>query len=582
MNESATRIGSDVAGYRLEALIGRGGMSVVYLAEHMRLGRKVAIKLLAPALSEDAGFRARFERESQRAAEIDHPNIIPIYDAGEADGELYIAMRYVRGPDLKSLLARDGALSVSRALFFLEQAASALDAAHDRGLVHRDVKPANILVEEPAERVYVTDFGVVKHTLSRGATKTGFFVGTTDYAAPEQIEGQPVDARTDVYAFGCVLYECLTQNPPFDRDSELAVMHAHLSQPPPLLSDSRADLPKTLDRVIARAMAKDKDERYASCTECIQAARAAVLDQPVLAPRDDQSAGANVTVAAAAPAAAAGVTAYASEPGTTPPPGQDTSPPATEPPPPPTPPPPGPGGSGPSRSRSWIGIAAAAVAAAVAAGLIVFFLTRSDDSNKTASPSTTAAATTNAATTQGTATETTATTAATTAGTDTGPDAVFAAIVPNEVFKHCAVANTPREGATATALCAPSDEDGTNFFPDQLEISTYPDAASRDAAFNKIREEQGIETNTGACNGVSWGGEGPWLHPTNPGDPKKPGGKKLCYFDGDKAVLVWTHEKLGQATHHDMLGIAREGGTDHAGLFGWWRFWTHRIGLTTS
>ena len=158
---------------------------------------------------------------------------------------------------------------------------------------------------------------------------------------------------------------------------------------------------------------------------------------------------------------------------------------------------------------------------------------------------------------------------------------MFAAIVPNEVFKHCAVANSPREGATATALCAPSDEDGTNFFPDQLEISTYPDAASLDTAFNKIREDHGIEPDTGACNGVSWGGEGPWLHPTNPGDPKKPGGKKLCYFDGDKAVLVWTHEKLGQATHHDMLGIAREGGTDHAGLFGWWRFWTHRIGLST-
>ena len=204
-----TRIGTEIAGYRIESLLGRGGMSVVYLAEHVRLGRKVALKLLAPMLSDDESFRERFQRESRRAAELDHPNVVPIFDAGEADGQLFIAMRYIEGCDLKTLIRREGPLGVGRTLFILEQAADGLDAAHERNLIHRDVKPANILIAEPSEQVYLTDFGVVKHTASQGLTRTGFFIGTVDYAAPEQIEGLPVDARTDVYALGCVLYECL-------------------------------------------------------------------------------------------------------------------------------------------------------------------------------------------------------------------------------------------------------------------------------------------------------------------------------------------------------------------------------------
>jgi serine/threonine protein kinase len=262
---TSTRIGSTIAGYRLEALLGRGGMSVVYLAEHLRLGRKVALKLLAPALSQDADFRERFERESRRAAEIDHPNIIPVFDAGEADGALYIAMRYVKGSDLKSMLEREGALGVGRTLYLLEQAGAALDAAHVRDLVHRDVKPANILVEQPSEHVFLSDFGIVKQTTaSRGLTRTGIFVGTVDYAAPEQIEGQGVDARTDVYALGCVLYECLTGRIPFAREGEVAVMHAHLTEAPPQVTAVRADLPTGLNSVVSRAMAKNRDERFQS------------------------------------------------------------------------------------------------------------------------------------------------------------------------------------------------------------------------------------------------------------------------------------------------------------------------------
>jgi predicted Ser/Thr protein kinase len=275
--QSGSGIGTTVAGYRLESLLGRGGMSVVYLAEQLRLGRKVALKLLAPALAMDDSFRERFEREARRAAEIDHPNIIPIYDAGEADGQLYIAMRYVKGGDLGAAIEHDGPLGLGRTLFVLEQVASALDAAHARELVHRDVKPHNILIEDPAERAFVTDFGIVKRTSTAGVTKTGLFLGTVDYAAPEQLDGRPVDARTDVYALGCVLYECLTGQVPFERENEVAVMHAHLTEQPPLLTSVRPDLPKGLDDVTRTALAKDSDDRFPSCGELIGTARAAAV-----------------------------------------------------------------------------------------------------------------------------------------------------------------------------------------------------------------------------------------------------------------------------------------------------------------
>ena len=275
----ATRIGTEFAGYRIEALLGRGGMSVVYLAEHVRLGRRVALKLLAPMLSDDDTYRDRFQRESRRAAELDHPNVVPIFDAGEAEGQLFIAMRYIEGCDLKVLIGRDGSLGMGRTLFILEQAADGLDAAHERNLIHRDVKPGNILIAEPSEHVYLTDFGVVKHTASRGLTRTGFFIGTVDYAAPEQIEGLPVDARTDVYALGCVLYECLVGKAPFDRDAEITVMHAHLIDAPPLLTAARPDLPKALNRVLASALAKSKDDRYDTCGQLIEAARVAALQR---------------------------------------------------------------------------------------------------------------------------------------------------------------------------------------------------------------------------------------------------------------------------------------------------------------
>jgi serine/threonine protein kinase len=268
MTEQA--VGSEVAGYRIESVIGRGGMAIVYRAEDTRLGRKVALKILSSGLGEQEQFKQRFIRESRLAASLDHPNIIPIYEAGNAEGLLFIAMRYVVGSDLKGLLQGDSPLSPGRALRLLEQIGDALDAAHQLGLVHRDVKPGNVLitsVHENADHVYLTDFGLTKRasSLSGGLTGTGHFLGTIDYVAPEQIAGKPVDARADIYALGCVLYECLAGQPPFHREDDAATLWAHLVEAPPPVTAVRQELSPAVEGVVSRAMAKAPEDRYSSC-----------------------------------------------------------------------------------------------------------------------------------------------------------------------------------------------------------------------------------------------------------------------------------------------------------------------------
>jgi ABC-type branched-subunit amino acid transport system substrate-binding protein/streptogramin lyase/predicted Ser/Thr protein kinase len=271
--------GTTFANYRVESLLGRGGMGVVYLARDLSLDRPVALKLIAPELADDEQFRARFLREPRLAASLDHHNVIPIYEAGEHEGQLYLAMRYVEGSDLRTLLDRDGRLSPERTLGILSQVAGALDAAHRRALVHRDLKPANVLLDED-DHAYLTDFGITKQ-LGGASTDTGRLVGTLDYLAPEQIRGEPVDARTDSYALGCVLYECLAGKPPFRRDSEAATMWAHMQdEPPPLRGHAR------FDAVLRKALAKDRENRYATCGELIEAAAAALgLEVPTARPR---------------------------------------------------------------------------------------------------------------------------------------------------------------------------------------------------------------------------------------------------------------------------------------------------------
>ncbi len=285
--------GQQVANYRIESFLARGGMAVVYRERHVRLGRRVALKLLAPELAGNESFQRRFIRESQLAAAIEHPNIIPIYEAGKLDELLYIAMRYVEGLDLGELLEREGPLNVDRAILLFQQAASALDAAHARNLVHRDVKPGNILVApqgraDGSDHVYLTDFGLTKRADSlSGLTGTGHFIGTLDYIAPEQISGGPVDGRADVYALGCVLFRALTGALPFERDRDVAVMYAHLSQPPPAVTSLRPDLSRNVDEVLAKAMAKSPNDRYAGCCELVSDLRAATeVARPAARPSD--------------------------------------------------------------------------------------------------------------------------------------------------------------------------------------------------------------------------------------------------------------------------------------------------------
>ena len=277
-------VGTDFAGYRLRSVLGRGGMSVVYQAENPRLGNVIALKVLDPALAGDEVFRTRFRAESQIAASLDHPNVIPIHDFGSSGGLLYIAMRYVSGTDLRQLIAEHGWLTPGAAVYLLGQAARALDAAHRRGLVHRDVKPGNLLVARSGsgdvidpEHVYLADFGITKYVGRRsGLTVAGMMVGTVHYASPEQIQELAVLGTADQYSLGCVLYECLTGQAPFEKSSPEAILWAHVNErpvPPTLL---RPELPPAIDEVIAQVLAKDPGERFTNCREFIAAARDAI------------------------------------------------------------------------------------------------------------------------------------------------------------------------------------------------------------------------------------------------------------------------------------------------------------------
>jgi serine/threonine protein kinase len=272
--------GSRVAGYLLEKLVGVGGMAAVYRARDERLGRVVALKLLAG----DEVVRKRFVREARAVAAVDHPHIIPVYEAGEAEGVLFIAMRFVAGDDLRVIVGREGALRPRRAAAFISPVASALDAAHAAGLVHRDVKPANMLVDVGPgrpEHVYLSDFGVARGMLSSsGLTGVGQFLGTPDFAAPEQINGQDVDGRADQYALACVAYTLLSGSVLFRREVPMAVLYAHLSVPPPRLTAVRPELPGAVNGVLARALSKEPDDRYDSCGDFADALREALGLEP--------------------------------------------------------------------------------------------------------------------------------------------------------------------------------------------------------------------------------------------------------------------------------------------------------------
>ena len=284
--------GSRIGKYVLEKQIGHGGMAVVFRARDDQLGRLVALKIMAPSVASDPEFQQRFVRESKAAAAVDDPHIIPLFEAGELDGVLFIAMRYVAGGDVRSLLARGGPLSLDRASAILVSVASALDAAHAAGLVHRDVKPGNMLIDVRKDRpdhVYLADFGLTKATSGAIAlTSTGRFLGTADYAAPEQIRGRPVDGRADQYALACAAIEMLTGQTPFPFENLMDVLTAHMTESPPALSARRHDLPAELDAILGRALSKSPSDRYASCgdfTAAVKRAAGVGPSEPLVATR---------------------------------------------------------------------------------------------------------------------------------------------------------------------------------------------------------------------------------------------------------------------------------------------------------
>ena len=299
--------GSIFAGYVVEGILSRGGMGIVYRARELRPERAVAVKVIAPELAAEPQFRQRFLQESQLAAAIEHPHVVPVLRVGEEDGLLFIVMRLIRGKDLAQLIAGEGKLEPTRIAGLVDQVADALDTAHSMGLVHRDVKPANILIESHrrGEHAYLTDFGLMKaFASSTGVTSTGVVVGTVDYMAPEQVEGLPLDARTDVYSLGCVVFEGLTGQVPYPREDRAARLFAHVHGPPPSVSQLVPEVPRQFDQVVQRALAKDRESRYPSAGDLARAALAAaerkslgaVAERSVgtgeAAPVDDATAGA--------------------------------------------------------------------------------------------------------------------------------------------------------------------------------------------------------------------------------------------------------------------------------------------------
>ena len=528
------RIGAEFAGYRLEELIGHGGMSIVYRAQHLRLERTVALKLLMPELSEDESFRERFIRESRLAAALDHPNVIPIFEAGDEEGVFYIAMRYVPGATLKALLESEKQLDPARTASIISQVASALHAAHEqKGLVHRDVKPANILVvpghgADEADHIYLSDFGIAKQRAAGGLTKTGMFVGTADYAAPEQIEGKDLDRRADVYALGCVLYECLTGAPTYDKDSEVALMYAHLLEPPPSITQVRPELPPEIDAVLAKAMAKSRDERYATTRELAADVRKTLTGTETRHTRaaeqvPEPAAGTILSPTQNAPEAAgpaAQEPAVAAAPAT-----PDAGEPAA-------PPPHAPVAAGPRGGNRGKLIAAGLAALAAIAGVVVavILLTGGDDGGTKAAGS------------------------------------LIEVLAPSEIANACTTQKNPTEDAVESETCTPP-ANANDSFPNDLSFSFYGNADDVAGAYEFEQDKSGVKSDTGRCDRNTWRGEGVWKHPDG-----KTGGRRLCYIDGnDNAVIAWTHDKRGSENHVDMLGIAIEPGRGaQTGLFSWW------------
>jgi serine/threonine-protein kinase len=552
------RVGSEFASYRIRGVLGRGGMSVVFRADNLRLGNEVALKVMSVELSEDDAFRERFVRESRLAASINHPNIIPIYDAGEEDGLLYIAMRFVEGADLKTLIRQAGPLSLRRAGDIVSQVARGLSVAHQRGLVHRDIKPANILTEragaagETVDHAYLTDFGLMKHQFSRsGLTNTGQFLGTVDYVAPEQVEGRQTDHRADIYSLGCVLYECLTGTVPYPRDGEVAVLFAHVQDAVPRVTDSRPDLPSAVDEIVARAMAKLPERRYANATDIsqdlTQTVGASRYSHAPPLPSEIGPRGRPTDVVAGPPAASpappAATSAPSAPPGTVPGSDGERATPAP---------------SMPARARQSLVVTGLAVALLVALGVIGYQLLSGGSSSSNVGSNTTGSSGPTQSTGGGPIT----------AFTGPAKPSDLRLVMPTVLLKTCHT--VPAQANAIAALSCSAPAPGVSY-----EVWLYRNTAQLQAAYDAVIVGQGIQRNSNGCTPGNWRGEREWKHHIG-----TLGGRVACYLDvnNNDPVIAWMHmskNKKGappQDDHRDILGIARTHSQIVGGLVRWWKY----------
>ena len=536
--------------YRLEEMIGHGGMSIVYRARHLVLERSVALKLLAPELSDDPAFQERFIRESRLAAALDHPNVIPIYEAGEENGVFYIAMRYVPGSNLKELLQRDGPLDRAQTISVIGQIASALNAAHEMGLVHRDVKPANVLIVEGAgaddsNHVYLSDFGIAKQQ-SSNVTRTGMFIGTAEYASPEQIEGKDLDGRSDVYSLGCVLYQCLTGNPAFEKDSEVALIYAHLLESPPSTRAARPGPPagdrrsgRQGDGEEAGRPLRDREgSRGGGSAGAGSAGRAesgrrppeAVAAASTPEPAAMTSAPASVADAAAAPAATSPV-APASPPATPPPAAEALRPRTPRRRPPEARRESAASGSGSRRRRR-------ARHRGRRHGRVAFGGGGGKRRGGTRSRRTQQQQT-----------------------GPCGPVTLLAALMPTGIAAQCKTAGD-RELRRRPDRALPPARQCSDVVPADVLVLVLPQP--RRAPQRLRRPEEHARASASAAPTQ---GEKAWIHLST----GKTGGVRVCgNADNGDSMVIWTHEKLGNFDHVDMLGVARASGRG-ANLFrSWW------------
>jgi hypothetical protein len=528
----AELIGRTVGGYRVEAELGRGGQAIVYRATQMSLQRVVALKVVSPQYTSDEGFLERFKREGISAASLDHPNVVPVYEAGESDGVAYLAMKYIDGGSLDDLLRRGGSIPLPRSLSILRQIADALDYAAGRGFIHRDVKPANVLLG-PGDHVYLTDFGLARALEGSRITRTGVWMGTLEYIAPEQIRGSEVTPAADRYAFAVVAYEMLTGRPPFQREDRTALLYAHLSDTPDPPSTLRPELAGGVDAVLARALAKDPDQRFPTAKAFV-----------------DALAGAIPTGAGAAPTMIPGAADTEVTPAVT---AAPTGPPRTDPPQPPppaTPPPlaapgaaapayagqaaaPPPGGQPPRRRRGWLPWALGGGGAAVVAGVVVAVVLATSGGGGSSTITTFVTASTGSGPTISTETTTTTTTTTTAAGPTfpTARESVLISHLPRAVRASCE--------RTDEAAQAPSSI--TSVYCRLRGRGIYYEQFSGLAPMQSYYEGKlrlhHIKRDSGSCENRE-NSEGTY----NQGGGTV--GRITCYRVSGSPWIVWTHNKL--------------------------------------